>query len=168
MRDETATHRVDRRRNKGGEPWEGKLPSQVKKTTGTSKATEAQRRKQEQKPAELKRQTAPRKHPNVDAPPHPLMVEGANQGPLGPQSAPGGQTDQGQTEQPLEPPQEPHQAPPQGENPPGNPHVQTSGESQPPRRPKGPQHEEHRNRPLRGPQRHTGNTCGSDLNNRSA
>ncbi|XP_069168030.1 acidic proline-rich protein PRP33-like [Procambarus clarkii] len=111
---------------------------------------------------------SPRKQSDADAPPQPPNGEGPKQGPLGPSSSPVGQTDQVQTERQPEPPQEPHQAPAQSEDPPGKPHTQTSRESQPPGKLKGPQHEERHNRLLRGPQHHTGNTCGFDLDKRSA
>ncbi|XP_069167418.1 uncharacterized protein [Procambarus clarkii] len=107
-----------------------------------------------------------RKPPAADAPPPPPNGEPPRQEPPGPQSTPveqtyHGQTKQGQKEHLPNPPQEPSEAPGQGEKAMMKPHAHLNRESPPPRKLREPQLEEHHSQPPHSPQHHTGNKCES-------
>ncbi|XP_069182594.1 activating signal cointegrator 1 complex subunit 2 homolog [Procambarus clarkii] len=134
-------------------------PRQLRETDG--------RRQEKQAPPLQQHPRPPRNQPAADAPLQPPNDEDPKQESPGPQSSQEGQTYQGQTERPPKPQQEPRQYQDRVRIRRGNPHTQTSRESHPPEKPKGPQHEERHCRLPRGPQHHTGNRSLSGPDKRS-
>ncbi|XP_069182602.1 basic salivary proline-rich protein 3-like [Procambarus clarkii] len=134
--------------------------------TGLLRETDG-RRQEKQAPPLQQHPRPPRNQPAADAPLQPPNDEDPKQESPGPQSSQEGQTYQGQTERPPKPQQEPRQYQDRVRIHRGNPHTQTSRESHPPEKPKGPQHEERHCRLPRGPQHHTGNRSLSGPDKRS-